>query len=525
MYHHSPPPATPAPSGSVSRRAVLVSLAAAAGLTVLRGGAPGPAAAQRPPLPAPAPGGLRPPLPAYVKRPFTGAAARPAVRGIVTRETSQSIGDESDLPVVQITQDGTGTALTVTKPDDINWGVVVNAYGEALAIQQTHDFAGQDCDLVNLRHQSTGDAIYIIHHGGKPPGYSGTPGGNTCINMLIPQFLDSFTAQREGGAPNNRTGMIGLKVEAQAPNSGVTAAQLVHWGGGPALAITSQYAGFPQGHGKAIHVSHDGTNDAVEIDHYGATPAATLKLVSFSAVEHAALDVRDGSNAHPRLSVRSTGALRLGDGHSAEDTTLERTGAGALRLSGSASANATLSLGANGDVNLARVAARRLQSDSMVMVRRALTWDFAYTAIGPSDAQFRYIMQTDGAMWWSPGDADVDTNLYRAAAHELRTDDGFTAKSLRASGDQTGQAGTLTLTNVNNVATPRGTGAGAIKFADATDRTNAGFLKVKIGTKDYFIPVFDAAEHPASAPAVQAQRGRELPRDSSGPPAPAPVRG
>lgn len=66
------------------------------------------------------------------------------------------------------------------------------------------------------------------------------------------------------------------------------------------------------------------------------------------------------------------------------------------------------------------------------------------------------------------------------------------ALGLRASGDPAGLTGNITITGVDNTATVRGAGVGTVLFADGTSRNCVGFLKVKKGTTDYYVPLFAA---------------------------------
>lgn len=63
--------------------------------------------------------------------------------------------------------------------------------------------------------------------------------------------------------------------------------------------------------------------------------------------------------------------------------------------------------------------------------------------------------------------------------------------SLVAGGDSGGTAGCNTFSNGSNTAA-RSTGVGTIKFADATARDNAGFIKIYVGTTTYWVPIFAA---------------------------------
>jgi hypothetical protein len=63
---------------------------------------------------------------------------------------------------------------------------------------------------------------------------------------------------------------------------------------------------------------------------------------------------------------------------------------------------------------------------------------------------------------------------------------------IRVNGDTGGAAGYTSFTDAENTATARSTGVGTIKFADATNRDNAGFIKIYLGTTAYYLPVFTA---------------------------------
>lgn len=70
--------------------------------------------------------------------------------------------------------------------------------------------------------------------------------------------------------------------------------------------------------------------------------------------------------------------------------------------------------------------------------------------------------------------------------------DAVKGAGLQISASPAGQASTVTLTKDDNIATPRSTGVGSIKFADATARDNAGFWTIRVGTSTYYVPVFAA---------------------------------
>lgn len=79
-------------------------------------------------------------------------------------------------------------------------------------------------------------------------------------------------------------------------------------------------------------------------------------------------------------------------------------------------------------------------------------------------------------------------------AHTLFAVDGrlrVAQGSLSAGGDSGGYAGTNTLSSASNVAA-RSTGVGTVKFTDAVNRDNIGFIKVYVGVTAYYVPIFAA---------------------------------
>lgn len=64
-----------------------------------------------------------------------------------------------------------------------------------------------------------------------------------------------------------------------------------------------------------------------------------------------------------------------------------------------------------------------LETSSSILVTRALAGDNAYRARVTGDTNSRYVVDADGEVSWGPGNAAMDTNLYRAQANVLQTDD------------------------------------------------------------------------------------------------------
>lgn len=95
---------------------------------------------------------------------------------------------------------------------------------------------------------------------------------------------------------------------------------------------------------------------------------------------------------------------------------------------------------ATGDTNLYRAEADTLATDDAFrVIRSATTGDVLQTQVS-GDVGFRYLMEANGGMGWGDGTSTtMDTNLYRSAADTLRTDDHFIV------------GGNLTVTGVGRV--------------------------------------------------------------------------
>jgi hypothetical protein len=495
-----------------SRRSMLVSLAAVAAaipaLTVVRtvsaeprGQQPPPEPTQVPP-PPPSPDPMRPPtfppqgtqprptLPARgVRQPLRLESAPRAARGAQLGASNLTIGENSSEPALIVQQDGTGIALQVTKTQTpLEFALRIDAAGAALGAVQTQE-ANTAVDVVDLVLKSTGDAVFAAHIGGKPPGYSGPAGGNSGFNVLIPQYRDDIFTGRGGSVLNDRTGMTGLVVESQAPNADVNGIRLFHWGQGAALAISNQFPGFPLGHGRGIFLAHNGNAEAVVIDHAGTGIQPTLSLITHDLMDRVVISAGTGDYPYARFAVTTLGRMHWGVGSVTPDVILSRAGAGFLQLQSSGVSQVGIIFGDTGDV-FYRSLPGQFSATGQVVSRRASLSNFAFGTLAASDVQFRWLMQANGAMFWSGGAGSVDTNLYRAGADQLKTDDQFIAGSATVTGDLPGVANATTFTNVNSVGTANGAGVGTVKFADGANRDSAGFIKIKIGTTNYYIPVF-----------------------------------
>ena len=145
------------------------------------------------------------------------------------------------------------------------------------------------------------------------------------------------------------------------------------------------------------------------------------------------------TDAFDRVQILGNGEIQWGPGNAARDTNLYRGAAGVLQTD-----DTFVVLGELHPRNLIR-AERPTATDSQMETRVT------------SDANARWFMRADGLMWWGPGSAAVDTNLYRSAANELKTDDNFeVAGNFHCGGILTTDnrvSGTVVITPVANTPT------------------------------------------------------------------------
>jgi hypothetical protein len=252
---------------------------------------------------------------------------------------------------------GIGTApdspLHVTR-SDIGAAVHVDAHTMGLAIVQDTDWQGQTYDLVNLVHKSTGDAIFIAHLGGVPPGYSGSAGANSAFNVLIPYNLDDTGTGRNGSVVNDRTGMKGLHIETQAVVNGSRAIDVQHFSNdyGMYMVVQPPNYGQPTGTGGPLRIDDYSKAASIQLDKWTApSNFAILDISAHTAQAQEALWVRD-NNAGARFRVRSDGLMRIIDGSG--NIQLEANSNGQLTLGSGFSSTALQYQGAMRVAGIAR---------------------------------------------------------------------------------------------------------------------------------------------------------------------------
>jgi len=228
--------------------------------------------------------------------------------------------------------------------------------------------------------------------------------------------------------------------------------------------------------------------DALKVDKDSVVIAAT-RLVATKLL---------AGDAQPAFRTLGDGKHEWGPGGATvPDTNLYRSAGGVLKTDGALktgnhvymgegragliTANvdtATFYFGSAGDTNLYRSAADTLKTDDHLIVAQNVQVAGLYGAGGAGlsvvangDTTYRILLFNDGKIWWAPGNAGADTNLYRASVAVLKTDGEMQASSFVRGG--AGTAGLVTLGNSSGQAT--------IYFGNALDtilyRGAAGVLR------------------------------------------------
>jgi hypothetical protein len=249
------------------------------------------------------------------------------------------------------------------------------------------------------------------------------------------------------------------------------------FGNSPIFVGAPQFTGLPKLSGAAtatdilgINVTGDGfdrvrvtTDGKISWGPGNAGRDANLYRdgTGFLALSGAALRVYRGATTDPALSTRITGdvnargvfatdgKLSWGDGSNPQDTTLYRANPGELKT------DTVLTVGGE------------LHTNNLVRSNRTNPSDSAFEGRATGDANARWFVREDGLMFWGPGNAVQDTNLYRSGVGALKTDGALAVGgSLNASGGAT----FTTAAPLSQAATSGTTAFRAAAVGDASDR-------------------------------------------------------
>jgi hypothetical protein len=140
------------------------------------------------------------------------------------------------------------------------------------------------------------------------------------------------------------------------------------------------------------------------------------------------------ADAYAEFRIDVSGKMYWGPGNVALDTNLYRSAAGLLRTDGSLNVQGDVQGGRNvyvgystaGDCYIFRVGGNVVGTVGSFQSQGALSgWGFSTLATG--DAQSRVFLRNDAQLWFGPGNAALDSVLYRYSANFIATNGNFWA--------------------------------------------------------------------------------------------------
>ncbi|MBA2951443.1 H-type lectin domain-containing protein [Streptomyces himalayensis] len=173
-------------------------------------------------------------------------------------------------------------------------------------------------------------------------------------------------------------------------------------------ALSGTFTGSPTLSGN-LTLSGNPTFSGAPLFTGGPTFSTSAPLFLKTVGTDVALRTTVSGDSNNRLAIRADGQLLWSSGSGTADTNLYRDAANELKT----------------DDALAIVG--ELKPANLVRGTRAAASDSQYESRVSGDANARWFARADGQMWWGPGSAIQDTNLYRSAADTLKTDDNFIA--------------------------------------------------------------------------------------------------
>lgn len=254
------------------------------------------------------------------------------------------------------------------------------------------DYGGAQEELVSVTANSAG-TLTIVRGFGGTSAVSHSTGAVVRLVYNAQDATDFRTHEAATASVHGVTGALVGATQTQTLTNKTLTSPTINGG-----ALSGTFTGSPTLSGNPIFSGSPDVTGVLKATHAAAGDAAVQIAVT--------------GDTNARLLVNSAGTMTWGPGNAAGDTNLYRTAANELKTD-----DALTVIG-------------ELKPANLVRASRAAATDSQYETRVGADANARWFAQADGKMWWGPGTAGVDTNLYRNAANELKTDDNFSAANI-----------------------------------------------------------------------------------------------
>lgn len=275
------------------------------------------------------------------------------------------------------------------------------------------------------------------------------------VDVRIVELIDAKSVFEVGGG---RPGLFGYENEAATLRMQIGASPTANIMYVARRDAAQTFQGTQTFAGQVVGTSGSTTSGSFSHQVSGAHDALRFVLTS-----------RASSDSSSRFVIREGGTLEWGGG-GGRDTNLYRDSASVLKTDDTFEA-----------LNLRTL-------NGTVRTERASSSNDAYVVGVTGEAVNRFVIRSDGRMFWGNGTDARDVTLYRSTADVLKTDDSFDAASLSIGGVQrisSGGAGTFTdLTDSGLTATHvvfAGTGGNLTGHAALTMAITGGHI-LTIGT-------------------------------------------
>lgn len=303
---------------------------------------------------------------------------------------------------------------------------------------------------------------------------TGSPTGSGPFTLPCTRGIDGTTAQSHG---QNAVVVQGVtaqdynepQVHISLGTSGTGINQVHDLANGSSVVGTTDtqtltnktFTGATVSGGDLTITNSDASNPIVTITNTHTTPSGSILRIIATTAGDTSFGIRVSGDTVNRLHIDSNGKMQWGPGGSgALDTDFYRNSTGVLKTDTALTVGTVLTT-ATEAISSSQTAGALLTITNTHSAPSAPNMQHIANAAADSvtgievtgDSNFRYTIDSNGKQAWGSGSGVSDTNLYRNAAGELKTDQSITAAlNVTVGGDQV-LAGGSGVIGINNAGT------------------------------------------------------------------------